>query len=128
MNSVVEDSTPARLFAATLLFCSGSGIALAAPPVAAAKPIEVMVVGVFHMANPNHDLHDFKVDDVLEPKRQAEIAAVTSGLSRFRPTKIGVEWPAEIIADRYAQFLAGTLPPARKSTVSMPMATFRTNG
>jgi hypothetical protein len=62
-----------RSLVATMVFCLGARAALAAE--LPARPVEVMVVGVFHMANPGHDLHNLKVDDVLEPKRQGEIAA-----------------------------------------------------
>lgn len=84
-----------------------------------APPAEVMVVGVFHMSNPGHDLHDLKVDDVLDPGRQKEIAAITQALARFKPTKIGVEWPADVVAERYKQYLAGTLPPSRNEVVQL---------
>jgi len=41
---------------------------------------EVLVLGVYHMANPGHDLFNTKADDVLAPKRQAEIAEVIAAL------------------------------------------------
>jgi hypothetical protein len=87
-----------------------------------------MVVGVFHMSNPGHDLHDLKADDVLEPKRQREIEAVTAALSRFRPTKIGLEWPADLVADRYKQYLAGTLPPSRNEVVQLGFRLAKSTG
>ncbi len=102
---------------ATLICCFSSIAAVAAEP--AAKTVEVMVVGVFHMSNPGHDIHNLKVDDVLEPKRQAEIALVTDALARFKPTKIGVEWPADIVAERYRQYLTGTLPASRNEVVQL---------
>jgi len=98
--------------------------AAAAPP----QPIEVMVVGVFHMANPGRDIHNLKVDDVLEPKRQAQIAAVTDALARFKPTKVGVEWPADLVADRYKQYLAGTLAPSRNEVVQLGFRLAKTAG
>lgn len=102
---------------ATLVLCCGPMVAPAAE--ASASPMEVMVIGVFHMSNPGHDIHNLKVDDVLEPKRQSEIAAVTDALARFKPTKVGVEWPADLVADRYKQYLAGTLPPSRNEVVQL---------
>jgi hypothetical protein len=110
----------------TLLFCLGPILALAAEP--SAKPVEVMVVGVFHMSNPGRDIHNLKVDDVLEPKRQGEIAAVTDALSRFKPTKVGVEWPADLVAERYKQYLAGTLPPSRNEVVQLGFRLTKTAG
>ncbi len=85
----------------------------------APKPIAVMVVGVFHMSNPGRDLHNLKADDVLAPKRQAEIAAITEALARFKPTKVGVEWPADVAVDRYKRYLAGTLAPSRDESVQL---------
>jgi len=87
-----------------------------------------MVVGVFHMSNPGHDLHNLKVDDVLEPKRQREIEAVTAALSRFRPTKIGVEWPVDWVADRLKQYFAGTLPPSRNEVVQLGFRLAKSTG
>jgi hypothetical protein len=105
--------------------CSEPGITLAADP---ARPIAVMVVGVFHMSNPGHDLHNLKVDDVLEPKRQREIEAITTALSSFRPTKVGVEWPADWVSDRYQQYAAGTLPPSRNEVVQLGFRLAKTAG
>jgi hypothetical protein len=85
-------------FLALLLFCLGPMAAWGAE--LPAKPVEVMIVGVFHMSNPGHDIHNLKVDDVLEPKRQVEIAALTDALSRFKPSKVRVEWPADLVAER----------------------------
>jgi hypothetical protein len=44
---------------------------------------------------------------------------VTDALARFKPTKVGVEWPADLVADRYKQYLAGTLPPSRNEVVQL---------
>jgi hypothetical protein len=87
-----------------------------------------MVVGVFHMSNPGHDLHNLTADDVLEPKRQGEIAALTDSLARFKPTKVGVEWPADLVAERYKQYLAGTLPPSRNEVVQLGFRLAKTTG
>jgi len=55
------------------------------------KKAHVLVLGSFHMANPGHDIFNLKVDDVLEPKRQKEIAETIEMLKKFRPTKIAIE-------------------------------------
>jgi hypothetical protein len=125
MKKVNQCPVVGRLLATTLLCSFWTGITLASD---AAQPITVMVVGVFHMSNPGHDLHNRKVDDVLEPKRQREIEAVTAALSRFRPTKIGVEWPADLVADRYRQYTAGTLPPSRNEVVQLGFRLAKTAG
>lgn len=76
---------------------------------AAPARAEVLVLGVYHMNNPGHDVFNMQVDDVLAPKRQAEIGQVIEVLKRFNPTKIAVE--ADVYrkgtAQRYADYLAG---------------------
>lgn len=85
----------------------------------AAEVTQVMVLGTFHMGNPGRDMHDVHADDVLAPKRQAEIAAIVAGLARFHPTVVDIEWPADIVKQRYAAFVAGTLPPSRNESVQL---------
>ena len=65
---------------------------------------QVLVLGVYHMANPGRDLFNMPADDVLAPKRQAEILELVEVLKRFRPTKVAVEragdWAgADLVAD-----------------------------
>lgn len=90
-----------------------------APTKAPSVPIEVMVVGVFHLSNPGHDLHNLQVDDVLAARRQAELVRISQALARFRPTKVGVEWPEDLVAERYPKFLAGALAPSRNEVVQL---------
>jgi Family of unknown function (DUF5694) len=85
----------------------------------ATPPIEVMIVGVFHMSNPGRDLHNVKVDDMQGSKRQTEIASVTDALARFKPNKVGVEWPEDVVAGRYKEYLNGTLPPSNNEVVQL---------
>ncbi|HEY0380507.1 MAG TPA: DUF5694 domain-containing protein [Pyrinomonadaceae bacterium] len=70
---------------------------------------EVLVLGVYHMANPGHDIFNTKADDVLAAKRQAEIAQVIEVLKRFRPTKVAVERNAgdKRSESDYADYLMG---------------------
>jgi len=70
---------------------------------------EVLVLGVYHMANPGRDIFNMQADDVLAPKRQADITGVIEVLKKFHPTKIAVEadvWD-DRIPKRYADYLAG---------------------
>ncbi len=71
---------------------------------------EVLVLGVYHMNNPGHDIFNTQADDVLAPKRQAEIGQVIEALKKFNPSKIAVEADASDkgLAKRYADYLAGT--------------------
>ena len=81
--------------------------------------IQVMIVGTFHMSNPGHDLHNVHAADVLAPEKQAELANIAAALAKFRPTKVAAEWPAGLVAERYAKFTAGTLDPSRNEVVQL---------
>lgn len=59
-----------------------------APPV---EPAQVLVLGVYHFANPGRDVVKITVTDVLSDTRQAEILSVVAALACFRPTKVAVE-------------------------------------
>ena len=86
---------------------------------AADAPVAIMVIGTFHWSNPGRDRHNVQVDDVLAPKRQAEIFALIQALSHFHPTQIAVEWPADVVAQRYKQYVSGTLKPSRNEVVQL---------
>jgi hypothetical protein len=77
---------------------------------AATPQAEVLLLGTYHMDNPGQDLHNTKADDVLTPRRQAEIEELMTVLSRFHPTKVAIEWDAGDQAglDRvYGEYAAG---------------------
>lgn len=96
------------------------GLSTQAP--AEQSPIEVMVVGTYHFDSPGLDIHNPKVDDVLQPQRQREIAALTEALAEFRPTKILVERVApgpDLIDDRFATFSASDLSAKRDERVQI---------
>jgi hypothetical protein len=94
-------------------------LASADPSVAQQAPVQVMVVGLYHMNNPGRDMHDVKADDVLAPGRQKEIADIVAGIARFGPTVVDVEWDADTTTTRYQAYLAGTLPPSRNEVVQL---------
>jgi len=87
----------------------------------AAEPesITVMVLGTFHMANPGKDMHNQQVDDVLAAPRQKELTALSEALAKFHPTRVAVEGRADLTTERYAKFLAGTLPASRNEVVQV---------
>ena len=93
----------AFMFLATLL--SITAIAQTAPP----QRAEILILGTYHMANPGHDIFNMSADDVLSPKRQAEIGQLLKVLKRFKPTKIAIE--STVYEDRrpkqYSDYLAG---------------------
>jgi len=101
------------------LFC----ISLAAPatasePAPAARRAEVLVLGVYHMANPGRDIFNMQVDDVLSPKRQQEIAQVIAVLKKFNPTRIAVEQgPRDrLVTSAYPEYVAGRHQLGRNET------------
>ncbi len=55
------------------------------------KRAQVMVLGVYHMDNPNQDYVKTNVDDHLSQKRQEQIAEVAALLAKFKPTRIVLE-------------------------------------
>ena len=60
----------------------------------------IMILGSGHLANWGADRINYRMDDVLAPKRQAELQQLAEQLARFKPTKIAVEvdtqWEAEL--------------------------------
>lgn len=92
-----------------------SGSALAAEP----AKTQVMLVGTYHFSNPGKDLNNVKAVDVLAADRQREIAAVVTSLARFAPTRVAVEWPAQVVDERYPKYRDGTLPESRNEVVQL---------
>ncbi|GAA0764487.1 hypothetical protein FHS52_002272 [Erythromicrobium ramosum] len=94
----------AALVAAPVLAEDASGVQAASDD--ASEPVQVMVLGMYHFANPGLDVVKFNVDDVLAPKRQAEIANLVDSLAQWAPTKIAVEneaAPPTLALPDYAQ-------------------------
>ncbi|MDP3801291.1 DUF5694 domain-containing protein [Brevundimonas sp.] len=93
-------------------------VALALPAAAMAQtpdpaPIEVMVLGTYHMGNPGQDLHNARIDSVTTPAKQAELEAVAEALARFRPTAVAIERVArdqsDMLDHRYRAFTSADL-------------------
>jgi hypothetical protein len=89
---------------------------LMASPLISQRPLSqrptLMVLGSVHLGNPNRDLHDADVDDVLAPERQRQIEAVVDALATWKPTRVAVEWSHKYQAkldQRYAYYRAGRL-------------------
>jgi len=78
----------------------------------------IMILGLYHMANPGLDAVNVEADDVLLPRRQKEIQDLVNRLAAFRPTKIAVEAPyrSTAVPDRYKQYVAGTYALSRNET------------
>jgi len=122
LEEVMDKASLPGVFVMRLAILATAAALAFAAPAFAERPvpeIPVMIVGTYHMSNPNRDLHDVTADDVLAPKRQAEIAAVVNGIARFEPTVVDVEWDADTTTTRYKAYLAGTLPPSHNEVVQM---------
>ncbi len=85
----------------------------------AAPKTRVMLVATYHFSNPGQDLNNVEAVDILAGERQKEIEDVASRLARFEPTVVAVEWPAEVVDERYARYVAGTLPVSRNEVVQL---------
>lgn len=70
---------------------------------------EVLLLGSYHMSNPEADQFNLEADDVLAPERQAEIRAVVDALERFAATHVAVEapWGDSVTLARYRAYAAG---------------------
>ncbi len=77
------------------------------------EPVEVMILGTYHMSNPGQDLHNARIDPVTTPEKQAQLEAVAEALARFRPTAVAVERvardPATMLDPRYPAFTPADL-------------------
>jgi hypothetical protein len=77
----------------------------------------LLVVASGHFANPGRDNVNIQVDDVLAPRRQAEIAELVKKLAAFRPTIVAVEVPVAGQAKldgQYRDYRAGKYQLARR--------------
>ncbi len=63
----------------------------AAEPVA---PVQVMVLGTYHFANPGRDVNNMRAESVLTSKRRAELAEVARAVAAWKPTHAMVEMEA----------------------------------
>src|SRR5512138_693245 len=113
-----------RGLAAVFLCAALYGSAFAADPVRT----QVLLVGTYHFSNPGKDLNNVKAVDILGAPRQQEIGKVVASLARFAPTQVAVEWPAQVVNERYAQYRAGQLPESRNEVVQLGFRLARERG
>lgn len=114
-----------RLFTGIVaLALAGTTVASAkAPPKPAAPPpVKVMVLGVYHLANPGLDVRNVEADDPTSPRRQKELAALADSLAQFKPTRIMLEYETKggdfAVAD-YRKFTPALLKTDRNETVQI---------
>ena len=85
-----------------------SAIAAAAPP--ALEPAKVMLLGMFHFANPGRDMVKTRVIDVMAPENQAWLDGLADRMAAFKPTDVLAECsPAEQdkIDGKFRDYVAG---------------------
>ena len=96
-----------QLFLALLLL---GGLWLTQPATAQTKPADLLIIGTFHFHNPGADLAKMADFDVMSPKSQAELEALTAKIAVFGPKKVFVEWPQAEQAELdelYSQYRSG---------------------
>jgi len=101
-----------RLRYAALLLCMTAFIANVEAREPAPEPAKVMMLGVFHFANPGRDVVKSEVIDVMTAENQTYLSALATRLAAFRPTDVLVECVPSAQArhdDAYAAYRAGTL-------------------
>lgn len=72
--------------------------------------VEVLLLGTYHMDNPGLDEVNVDADDVLAPKRQAEIEALVDRLAEWNADRVAVERPhdrSEELNERYREYRSG---------------------
>lgn len=92
------------------------------PADCAPDQVQVMLLGTYHFAGSTSDATRTNPDDVLVPRRQAEIEDLVTRLATWEPQQIAVEWPftfADSTQARYDRFRAGTLAPSRNEVVQV---------
>ena len=107
-----------RLFTLALVVLAGFA-ATDAPAQSDPPRADFLFIGSYHMGNPGRDVHNTKSDDVLEAKRQTEIAEVVRLLAQYRPTQVMVE--ADVgrqaeISKRFKDSCKGDRPLTRNET------------
>ena len=92
------------------------------PAACAPGEVHVMLLGTYHFDNPGQDAINPNIDDMLAPKRQAEIEDLAARLAKWQPQQIAVEAPFEDAArwhSAYERYQAGTLKPNRNEIVQI---------
>lgn len=71
-------------------------------------PVQVMVVGTFHMAG-GQDMINPNVKDILGERRQKEMLVLVDHLAKFKPTKIAIEtiYGSPVPQQRLTQYRGG---------------------
>ena len=74
------------------------------------EQVQVMLLGTYHMDDPGLDEVNVEADDVLAPKRQAELKDLTDRLAEWNPDRIALERSfdsADAVNTFYRAYLSG---------------------
>lgn len=109
--------------AVSLLWLSAP--ATAAPP--AAEPARVMLVGMFHFANPGRDMVKSRVINVMAAPNQAYLDGLAARLATFRPTDVLLECSPTVQGEydkKFRDYVAGRfeLPPNESYQIGFRVA------
>ena len=101
-----------RLKRAALVFCIAANPMLAGAAEAPPRPAKVMMMGVFHFANPGLDMVKSGVIDVTTGVNQSYLDGLAKRLAGFNPTDVLVECEPSRQAEfdkKFAAYSKGTL-------------------
>ncbi len=79
-------------------------------------PVDVLLLGAMHLANPGRDAVNVEFDDVLLEHRQRQLDDMVERLAKFGPSKVCVEWMAEeqeALDVEFRQYLESPVSPNR---------------
>lgn len=92
-----RSSRTLRIAAALLALAAAPSAAQQSPTgfPAACEPgeVQVMLLGVYHFQGSGNDAVQAPAEDVLTPRRQAELEDLAARLARWEPQQVAVEWP-----------------------------------
>ena len=92
-------------------------------PTPEAGQIRVLLLGTYHMDDPDLDATTFDADDILAERRQRELRELVASLADWSPGLVAVERPYEnraAVNDLYERYRSGELRYDREETVESP--------
>lgn len=95
------------------------------------EPAKVMLIGVFHFANPGRDMVKSRVIDVMTPDNQRYLDGLATRLAGFRPTDVLAECsPIDqgAIDAKFKDYMAGKFVPSSNETYQIGFRVARAAG
>ncbi len=124
---LVRAARRATLACAALALAAGAPLAAQQLPTgfpAACAPgeVQVMLLGTFHFEGSGNDAVQAAGEDVLVPRRQAELEEIAERLARWAPEQVAVEWPftfADSTTARYQRYVSTGTTRSRNEVVQV---------